>query len=93
MNRLLELIGGPAVEPQPFLEPHSAVEPLDAYSRAVTGVVKKVGQAGVYIADRREVHRPFAADRAAARAEADTRNCAGSAETGGVDLNAHLLCG
>jgi S1-C subfamily serine protease len=52
MNRVLEYIGAPAgveTEPQPVLEQPSDGALLDAYSRAVTGVVRKVGPAVVYI--------------------------------------------
>jgi S1-C subfamily serine protease len=52
MNRVLEYIGAPAAvetEPQPVLEQPSDGELLDAYSRAVTGVVRTAGPAVVYI--------------------------------------------
>src|SRR4051812_10693339 len=51
MNRIFEYLSGPAVatEPQPVLEQPQDDLLLDAYSTAVTGVVRKVGPAVVYI--------------------------------------------
>jgi S1-C subfamily serine protease len=51
MTRQLEMIGGPAVEqdPRPLIEQPTDGELLDAYSRAVTSVVRKAGPAVVYI--------------------------------------------
>src|SRR5438132_301873 len=51
MNSTLDWIAGPAAatEQRPVLEQPSDDGLLDAYSRAVTGVVRQVGPAVVYI--------------------------------------------
>src|SRR4051812_5645166 len=50
MNRIVDLVSAPAVEPQtPRLEQPSNDDLLDAYSRAVTSVVKRAGPAVVFI--------------------------------------------
>jgi S1-C subfamily serine protease len=56
MNSDLELIGGPAVDQSPpatsnrqLLEPLDEADAMDAYSRVVTAVARKVGPAVVYI--------------------------------------------
>ena len=51
MNRIIDFLSGPAVatEPQPVLEQPQDDVLLDAYSTAVTGVVRKVGPAVVFI--------------------------------------------